>query len=182
MRRLTIAAMVVFAWLVLGLAVDRLVLSRYCPSCATAAALELKVSFPAAQATYPSVSLLVLVIAPMAAFALAMVLWRGLRSRQAWTHAIESWWEPWFWLLVALLVATVCESLFIIAKAYLPASVAATAQRFSVSGIVSVHMNGFQDTTPLAITASACGLVGLAIGGYLFLQNGLNGVMRWFKA
>jgi hypothetical protein len=182
MRRLSIALMVVCAWLIAALAFDRLVLEEHCRTCASAAALELKFRLPAAEVTYPPVSLLVLLVIPMVALALSLVPWRDLRSRQAWTHAIESWWEPWFWLGVALLLAIAGESVYILAREYLPKSVSELAQRFSVAGLVSVDVPGYRRTTPLVMTATLAGLTGLAIGAYLFLQNGLNGVMRWFKA
>ena len=182
MRRLSIAVMVVFAWLVVALAFDRLLLAPYCQGCASAAALELKVTVPAGVIDYPPVSLLVLFLVPMVALAFSVVPWRDLRSRQAWTHAIESWWEPWFWIAIALLIAIAAESVYLVAREYLPKPVIDVAQRFSVAGLVSLHLPGYDRATPLAITASLMGLTGLAIGAYLFFQNGLNAVMRWFKA
>jgi hypothetical protein len=181
MRRLSIAALVVVAWLAAALALDRWVLASLCPACAQAAALELKVKLPAAEMTYPPVSLLVLVLLPMIGLALALAPWRDLRSRQGWTHAIESWWEPWFWLLVALIITVTTESVYILAKGYMPDAVPALAERFSVSGLVSVNLTGHK-ATPLVMSASLAGVAGLAIGAYLFLENGLNGVMKWFKA
>ena len=182
MRRLSIALLVVFGWLVLAIAVDRLLVSPGCHACVSAAALEVKLKLPAAEITYPTVSVLVLLVLPLLLFALAMVPWRDLRSRQAWTHAIESWWEPSFWLLVALVLTIVGESVFVLARAYLPESVTSAMQRFALVGTLSVHVPGYQPVTPLAISASLAGIVGLAIGTWLFLQNGLNGVMKWFKA
>lgn len=182
MRRFSIALMVVVGWLVLAIALDRLVVGATCPACVHAAALELKLNVPAAEIVYPTVSVLVLFILPLLLFAAAVVPWRDLRSRQAWSHAIETWWEPSFWLLVALVLTIACESVFVLARDYLPKSVAEAADRFRLVGTVSVHVPGYQSTTPLALTASLAGLVGLAIGAWLFLQNGLNGVMRWFKA
>ena len=182
MRRLSIASMVVLAWLALALALDRLLVAPECPACVSAAALEVKLHLPAAEIDYPAVSVLVLLVLPLLAFALALVPWRDLRSRQAWTHAIESWWEPSFWLLVALLLTVVGEGAYVLARAYLPQSVTAAMQQFALVGTVSVHLPGYAPATPLAVSASLAGLVGLAIGAYLFLQNGMNGVMKWFKA
>ena len=182
MRRLSIALMVVLAWLALALALDRLLVAPECPACVNAAALEVKLHLPAAEIAYPAVSVLVLVVLPLLAFALAMVPWRDLRSRQAWTHAIESWWEPSFWLLVALVLTIAGESVFVLSKQFLPAPFVEAVQRFALVGTFSVSVPGHHPVTPLAISASLAGLVGLAIGAYLFLQNGLNGVMRWFKA
>jgi len=182
MRRLSIALMVVLCWLAAALAFDRLVMAEQCPACVHLAALQLRLRMPAAEITYPAVSLLVLVILPILLFALAMAPWRDLRSRQAWSHAIESWWEPSFWLLVALVLTVVGESLYLVAREYIPSQVTAAAERFTLTATASVQVPGHPSATPLALTASAVGLCCLAIGAYLFLRNGLNGLMRWFKA
>jgi hypothetical protein len=182
MRRLSIALMVVVAWLGAALALDRLVLVEQCPACVHLAALQFKLRMPAAEITYPAVSLLVLVVLPILLFAVAMAPWRDLRSHQAWSHALESWWEPSFWLLVALVLTVVGESLYLVTRDYIPAQFTALAERFTLTATASVQVPGHPSVTPLALTASAAGLLCLAIGAYLFLRNGLNGVMRWFKA
>jgi len=182
MRRLSIALLVVFAWLAAALAVDRLLMVGQCPACVHLAALQVKLRMPAGEITYPQVSLLVLVVLPVLLFALAMAPWRDLRSRQAWSHAIESWWEPSFWLLVALVLTIVGESLYLVAREYIPAQLTTLAERFTLTATASVQVPGHPSATPLALTASAVGLACLALGAYLFLRNGLNGVMRWFKA
>jgi hypothetical protein len=182
MRRLGIALMVVLGWLVLALAFDRLVVAEQCPACVQLAALQVKLKVPSAEITYPAVSLLVLVVLPILVFAFLMTPWRDLRSRQAWTHAIESWWEPSFWLLVALVLVVATESAFLVALDYIPRPAADIAQRFTLTSTVSVHVPGRANATPLAITASLAGLLGVVVGGYLFLRNGLNGVMRFFNA
>ena len=182
MRRLSIALLFVFGWLVLALAVDRLLVAPGCPACVSAAALEVKLHLPAAEVTYPTVSVLVLLVLPLLLFAVSMVPWRDLRSRQAWSHAIESWWEPSFWLLVALVLTVVGESLYLVAREYIPSQVTAAAERFTLTATASVQVPGHPSATPFALTASAMGLCCLAIGAYLFLRNGLNGLMRWFKA
>ena len=182
MRRLSIALMVVFGWLVLAVALDRLVVAPGCGACVQAAALEVKLRVPAVEVTYPTVSVLVLLVLPLMLLAAAMVPWRDLRSRQAWSHAVESWWEPTFWLLIALALTAAAESVYVLARAYLPQSVTAMVQEFALVGTFSVHVPGYAPVRPLAVSASLAGLVGLAIGAWLFVQNGLNGVMRWFKA
>ena len=182
MRRFSIALMVVVAWLAAALVLDRLVLAEQCPACVHLAALQLRLHVPAAEITYPAVSLLVLVVLPILIFAVTMMPWRDLRSRQAWSHALESWWEPSFWLLVALVLTITGESLYLVARDYIPAQVTALAERFRLTATASVQVPGHPSATPLALSASAAGLVCLAIGGYLFLRNGLNGVLRWFKA
>lgn len=182
MRRLSIALMVVLCWLAAALAFDRLVMAEQCPACVHLAALQVKLRTPSVEITYPAVSILVLVVLPLFLFALAMAPWRDLRSRQAWSHAIESWWEPSFWLLVALVLTVVGESLYLVARDYLPAQVSTVAERFTLTATASVQVPGHPGATPLALTASAVGILCLIAGALLFMRNGLNGVMRWFKA
>src|ERR1700755_2184017 len=80
MRRLGIALMVVLGWLVLALAFDRLVGAEQCPAYVQLAALQVKLKVPSAEITYPAVSLLVLFVLPILAFAFVMAPWRDLRS------------------------------------------------------------------------------------------------------
>jgi hypothetical protein len=83
---------------------------------------------------------------------------------------------------VALVLLIATESAFLVALDYIPAPAVEIAQRFTLTSTVSVHVPGRASATPLAITASLAGLLGLIIGGYLFLRNGLNGVLRFFNA
>ena len=65
MRAFGTATVAVLLWLVIALAIDRWLLAPYCATCASALALELKVRLPAAELTYPPVSVLVLIVLPM---------------------------------------------------------------------------------------------------------------------
>ncbi|MDI6801051.1 MAG: hypothetical protein QMD01_03200, partial [Thermodesulfovibrionales bacterium] len=40
-----------------------------------------------------------------------------------------------------------------------------------------VAVPGFKETTPLALTASLSGFIGLALGSYLFLEKGIKEVL-----
>lgn len=168
----------VVCWLVVALAIDRLLLSAYCPVCADVFALELKVKLPAAEITYPPVSLLVMVGLPMVALAIYLVPWRALRSSTAWRSAFSTWAQPWFWLLLMLLFTIVGESLFIVAKEYLPTALSALAEKFSVTATLSVAVPGYRETTPLSLTASLSGLIGLLIGAFFFVENGVRDLLK----
>src|SRR3989475_12837472 len=105
MRAFGTATVAVFLWLAVALAIDRWLLAPYCATCASALALELKVRLPAAELTYPPVSVLVLIVLPMLLLALFLVPWRYLRSASAWRGSFIHWGPPWVWLVVSGLVA-----------------------------------------------------------------------------
>jgi hypothetical protein len=178
MKSTSNSVMAIVAWLVIALAIDRLLLSAYCPVCANVLALELKFKLPAAEITYPPVSLLILVLLPMFMLALYLVPWRELRSPTAWRKAFSTWSQPWFWLLFALALTIVGESLFVVMKDYLPKALTALAEKFSVTATLSVAVPGFKETTPLAITATLAGFLGLLIGAYLFIKNGVRELLK----
>jgi hypothetical protein len=176
MKRISVTATIVLLWLIVALALDRLVLSRYCLECANVLALELKLKLPAAEVTYPPVSLLVLVILPIVGLALVLVPWRQLHSGSAWQQAFSRWCQPWFWLGVTIILCVVGESLFLVIKEHLPKAIAELAEEFAITGTVSVAVKGYKETTPLALTASLAGLLGLAIGAYFFLTRGMSDI------
>lgn len=177
MKPYSIATIAIGLWLIFALAIDRLLLSAYCPVCANILSLDLKVKLPAAELAYPPVSLLVLIVVPMIMLAFYLVPWRQLRSPSAWREAFSLWCQPWFWLLVAVALAVLGESIFIAAKDYIPNAIANLAEKFSVTASLSVAVPGFKETTPLALTASLSGFIGLALGSYLFLKKGVKEVL-----
>jgi hypothetical protein len=182
MKQLSIAATLVLVWMLVALSLDRLLLSQYCSACASVLALELKLKLPAAEITYPPVSLLVLLVIPMLLLAVVLIPWRHARSSRAWRDAFAIWCQPWFWLLFAILLAVVGESLFLATKEYLPKALTSLAEKFTITGTVSVAVKGYKETTPFALTASLSGLIGLVLGSYLFLEKGVNEVFKWPKA
>src|SRR3989454_5662486 len=100
MRSFGTATVAVLLWLAGALAIDRWLLAPYCATCASALALELKVRLPAAEVTYPPVSVLVLIVLPMLLLAIFFVPWRDLRSAFPWRGSFTHWWQPLLWLLV----------------------------------------------------------------------------------
>lgn len=179
MKPINIAVTLLLLWLLVALGIDRLVLGEYCADCANILALELKLKLPAAEMSYPPVSLLVLLLVPMIALAFYLIPWRELGTSNAWREAVATWCQPWFWLIIAIALTVIGESLFIATKEYLPGAVTQLAQQFSVTGTLSVAVKGFKETTPLTLTASLAGLTGSIVGAYLFLEKGLGGVFRW---
>jgi hypothetical protein len=173
MRSFGTATVAVLLWLAAALAIDRWLLAPYCATCANALALELKVRIPAAELTYPPVSVLVLVVLPMLVLALFLVPWRHLGRGSAWQESFVRWSQPWFWLLVALVLTVVGESLYLAAKDSLPKALTAVADKFSVTVTLSV----LKDYKPLSLTASLFGFLGLALGTCLFLAKGVKDVL-----
>lgn len=174
MREFGTATVAVLLWLAVALAIDRWLLAPYCATCANALALELKVRIPAAELTYPPVSVLVLVVLPMLVLALFLVPWRHLRSASAWRESFVRWCQPWFWLLVAVALTVVAESLYVAVKDQLPKALTAVAEKFSVTATLSVLKN----YKPLSLTASLSGILGLALGICLFLAKGVKDVLK----
>src|SRR5207245_9008174 len=112
MRAFGTATVAVLLWLAAALAIDRWLLAPYCATCASALALELKVRLPAAELTYPPVSVLVLIVLPMLLLALFLVPWRSLRAASAWRESFIHWCQPWFWPLVAVVLTVAGVSLY----------------------------------------------------------------------
>jgi hypothetical protein len=179
MKSINITITLFLVWLLVALGIDRFVLGEYCPACTNALALELKLKLPAAELSYPPVSLLVLVLFPMIALGFYLIPWRELQTASAWREGIARWCQPWFWLVVAIVLAIVGESLFIATREYLPSVITELAEKFSVTGTLSVAVKGFKETTPLTLTASLAGCIGLLLGAYLFLKKGVNEIFRW---
>ncbi len=174
MRSFGTATVAVFLWLAAALAIDRWLLAPYCATCVHALALELKVRIPAAELTYPPVSVLVLIGLPMLVLALFLVPWRHLHLGSAWREAFVHWCQPWFWLLVAVALAVAGESLYLAAKDQLPKALTAVADKFSVTATLSI----LKSYKPLSLTASLAGFLGLVLGIYLFLAKGVKDALK----
>src|SRR5207245_10052953 len=153
------ATVAVLLWLAGALAIDRWLLAPYCATCASALAVEVKVRLPAAELTYPPVSVLVLIVLPMLLLAFFLVPWRYLRSASAWRESFVHWCQPWFWLLVAVVLTVAGESLYIAVKDQLPKALTAVADKFSIMVTFSVLKN----YKPLSLTAYLSGILGLTL-------------------
>ena len=174
MRSFGTATVAVLLWLAVALAIDRWVLAPYCATCVNALALGLKVRLPAAELTYPPVSVLVLMVLPMLVLALFLVPWRHLHLGSAWRESFVHWCQPWFWLLVAVVLTVLGESLYLAAKDQLPKALTAVADKVSITATLSV----LKDYKPLSLTASLSGCFGLVLGIYLFLAKGVKDVLK----
>src|SRR2546422_11009243 len=116
MRSFGTATVAVLLWLAGALAIDRWLLAPYCATCASALALELKVRLPAAELTYPPVSVLVLIVLPMLVLALFLVPWRYLRSAFPWRGGFVHLCQPLFLVVRAVWVAGAGGGLYILGE------------------------------------------------------------------
>jgi hypothetical protein len=182
MRALGLSAFIVAIWLAVALTIDRLFVSSWCLQCATGLALEIKLALPGATLTVPPISLAVLLLFPMLLLALFLIPWRDFQNADAWRVAFSKWAAPWMWLAVAVLLCILGESIFLVTRDNLPRALTALAEKFTITGTVSVAIKGFKETTPLAVTASLSGLLGLMLGMYLFLEKGINAIFKFGKA
>lgn len=169
MRSITTATVAVVLWLAIALGIDRWMLAPLCPTCVEVFALEVKFQLPAAQLSYPAVSVLVLIVLPMVALAIYLAPWKKWRVLAMWRDAFTRWAQPWFWLLIALLLTLLFESLYLVAKDFLPAVVTDMAGKFSAMITLSV----FSDYQPISLTTSVAGFAGMVVGAYLFLYRGV---------
>lgn len=175
MRSITTATVAVLLWLAIALAIDRWLLAPFCAGCVDVLALDVKVRLPAAELAYPPVSVLVLIVVPMFALALYLVPWKKWRVGSAWRASFARWAQPWFWLLIVMILAVIGESLYLAVKDFLPTALSAVAEKFSVSVSFSV----FKDYQPLSLTTSLAGFIGLGLGVYLFLTRGVAELLEW---
>jgi hypothetical protein len=174
MESLRHALIAVIAWLLVAIALDRFLLAPYCATCVDAAALELKVIVPAGQIHLPPVSLLTLIALPMIAMALWLIPWKRPLSGDHWADAVGLWVQPWAWLVVMVVLTMACESLYLVARSYLPKGINAIADMFSIAAAISVSVPGFTRTTPVSLVASLAGLIGFLVGAWFFLSRGVR--------
>ncbi len=170
MRTIGTASIATIFWLILALVIDRLLIRPYFPNWANALALDLRIKLPAAELTYPPVSVLVLLIFPMIILALYLLPWRQLREGSAWRESVARWCQPWFWLLIAIALTVIGESLFIATKDYLPKGLTSVAEKFAVT----VTFSTLKAYKPLSLTASLFGVLGLIVGTCLFISKGMK--------
>ena len=170
MRKIGTATVATVFWLILTLVIDKWLVRPYCASCVKALALDLRIKLPAAELTYPPVSVLVLLILPMILLALYLLPWRQLREGSAWRESLGRWCQPWFWLLIAIVLTVIGESIFVVIKDYLPIALTSVAEQFAVT----VTLSAFKTYKPLSLTASLFGLLGLVIGIVLFISKGVK--------
>ena len=170
MRKIGTATIATVFWLILSLVIDKWLVRPYCATCAKALALNLSIRLPAAELNYPPVSVLALLILPMIFLALYLLPWRQLREGSAWRESLVRWCQPWFWLLIAVILTVVGESIYMVFKAYLPEALTGVAEQFAVTVTLSV----FKSYKPVSLTASFFGFLGLVIGIILFISKGVK--------
>jgi len=110
----------------------------------------------------------------MLVLALFLVPWRQLLMASAWRVSFVRWCQPWFWLLVAVALTVVAESLYVAVKDSLPKAFTAVADKFSVTATFSV----LRRYKPLSVTASLPGCLALVLGTFLFLAKGVKDVLK----
>jgi hypothetical protein len=174
MRKIGTATIVTVFWLILALVIDKWLVKPYCATCANVLALNLRIILPAAELTYPPVSVLVLLILPMIFLALYLLPWRQPGEGSAWRESLGRWCQPWFWLFITIVLTVVGETIFIVIKDYLPEALTGIAGQFAVAVTLTV----FKGYKPLSLTASLAGLLGLVIGACLFIVKGFKEIFN----
>jgi len=175
---ISVATVVVILWMILALAVDRLLLGPAFPELTRALALGITVKLPAGELVYPPVSMLLLIVLPMLALALYLVPWRDPKAPEAWQEAFSLWAQPWFWLMMAVLLTILGESLYVLLANFLPQAAKDAFETFSVSAEVTAALPGFEAHTAISMKAGLVGFAGFVIGVYLFLERGVGEALR----
>ena len=163
----------VLLWLAVAFVLDRYVLAWFCPVCSKVAALKLTGQVPAGTINFPQVGLVVLAGLPLVVLAMSVIPWRAPRDAQHWAAAFQQWCQPVIWLGVAVILAILGESVYLVSKDWWPAGVRSVAEAFSVSATLSIA-----DFQFLTLKGSVAAVLGLLVGIYLFLRKGIKGALR----
>ena len=84
MHPLAFVAVASFAWLVIALLSDRLILAPLCLVCANAVTLELTFKIPGVTIPVPPISILILLLLPIVIWTIVALPWRQPASKM-WT-------------------------------------------------------------------------------------------------
>ena len=166
-----------FLWLAIALVVDHYVVSAVCPQCTRVAAVTLTLQIPAGSLNLPRVGLALLAGVPLLALVLYLVPWRSLGDSTRWAEAFRLWCQPIIWLAVALALAVLGESLYLVSKDHWSQGMRNVAEAFSGSATFTV--NDFQFLT---LKGGVTALLGLIVGLYLFVRKGVGGVFKRSRA
>lgn len=175
---ISVATVVVILWMIVALAVDRLLLGPAFPELTKALGLGITVKLPAGQLVYPPVSMLLLIVLPMLILAFYLMPWKDMKNPEAWHEAFSLWAQPWFWLMMAVLLTIFGESLYVLLGNFLPHSAKEVFETFTVSAEVSVVMPGFKPHTAVSLNAGLVGFAGFVFGVYLFLERGVGEALK----
>ncbi len=160
-------------WLAVASVVDHYFLSTVCPACTRIAAVSLTLQIPAGTLNLPRNGLALLAGFPLLALALYLVPWRSPGDSTRWAEAFRRWCQPIIWLAVALALAVVGESLYLVSKDHWSQALRNVAEAFAVSAVFTVD-----DFQFLALKGGVTAMLGLSVGGYLFLRKGVAPVFK----
>ena len=178
MPSLILIAVAAVVWLFVALLIDRFLLSNLCLPCANAVTAELSFKIPGLNLPFPPVSLIVLLLLPIVFWSIVALPWRKPFTKSAWQEALTRWAQPWFWLLLALVIPIAGHFIYAVLSEYLPKGVTKLAEAVALQTKIEVTWPGYKPHTPFDLNASLAGFLGFAIGIYLFLKNVLQRVAK----
>lgn len=79
---------------------------------------------------------------------------------------------------MALVITVLGHFVYAITSEYLPKGITKLAEAVAFQIKIEVSWPGYKPHTPFDLNASLAGLIGFAIGVYLFLRNGLQRVAK----
>jgi hypothetical protein len=105
-----------FLWLLVALAIDRLLLARLCTWCANSVTAELTIKLPGLSLPIPPINIFVLFLIPIVVWSVVALPWKQPASKLAWKEALENWAKPWVWLLMMILLPVVGHFIYYMAS------------------------------------------------------------------
>jgi len=152
-------------------AIDKFWFTVICPQCSSLFALEFELtSKDLLKIVTDRVSAIFLLAVPLIGWALIVLPYKTLRDPVAWRTAFARWSKPIAWFIAVAGWIWLLESGYKMAAMYLPEFLRAYAESYYLR--ISGTVLGIREIT---FTGKLGAFIGLLIGSYLFMANGLAG-------
>lgn len=170
MGRLAVPFTLCSIWFTVAWAIDKFWFTVICPDCSALFAFEFSLKARELLSIQTDrVSAVFLFVVPFVVYALLLVPYKNFKSQSAWREALQKWSLPFFWLAQVFLWVWLVESAYAMLSASLPEWFKSYAEAYQLK--ISGTVLGVKDVT---INGRLGGLLGLLIGVYLFLANGVS--------
>ena len=127
-------------------------------------------TIPVASLTFhiDRLSAVFLFVVPFVAYFFFLVPYGALRQKSAWMKAFSEWSQPVAWLMFVAVCVWGLESVYSMAAPHLPLFFTSYAEKYLVK--ISGTVLGIREVD---ITGRLGALIGLIVGGYLFVSRGV---------
>jgi hypothetical protein len=172
-KRVAFLSVACLLWVALVIILDHFWVFTHLSALGECLEVEFSVKVPSGNITLPPLSLIVFLGFPMLALWLFLVPWRSLRSGPSWRSALVKWSQPIFWLGVAAVLTVLGQSVYLLLRSHLSQGLV----DFSEAWALDITIKSW-DHPYATLDVTLCAIVGLAIGGYLFVAKGLRGAVE----